>query len=249
MNGSTGSSQRTLIIWIAIAALVLLTMIGGIVVAANLGLSALRANDTTQDKAGTGAPTTSTELVLPPDVTVDQAYIEFGPASGVPVVDVYADFLCPYGRLFAAANDADVRELAESGRATIRIHPRPMLDDYSEPAGYSGRSANAALAVYAEDPDLYWDMADALYANQPGEGGAGLTDEELIELAHSVGAGQDVDVVITEGRYIPWLEQVVEPEAQSKDIGTPTVYIDGTAFEGDQLYENGGLEDAVLAAA
>jgi protein-disulfide isomerase len=162
---------------------------------------------------------------------------------------VSADFLSPYGRQFAAANDADVRELAESGRATIRIHPRPMLDDYSEPAGYSGRSANAALAVYAEDPDLYWDMADALYANQPGEGGAGLTDEELIELAHSVGAGQDVDVVITEGRYIPWLEQVVEPEAQSKDIGTPTVYIDGTAFEGDQLYENGGLEDAVLAAA
>ena len=228
---------------IACLGLVLLLVVGG--VAGFLLLDA--------DPEPTGDPGTSTtpddtagadgELVAPPGVAEDQPYLEISSSSDGPVVDVHLDFLCPHCKDFEAVQGEDLAQLAEAGEITLRVHPRPMLDASSTPAGYSGRAANAAVCAYAEDPAQWLPAQEALFANQPGA--SGLPDEELIGIVDEA-TGLDISECQAAGTYQPWLQEVVEPDAQETTSGTPTVLIDGEEFSGD-LASPGTVKDAVEA--
>lgn len=201
------------------------------------------AQDEASDHSSDGGGDTSA-VQLPPGVKPGQTFITLGRATGDgPTVDVFLDFLCPYCAQFSEVNGKDLQEMAENGDVTLRMHVRPMLDDQTSPAGYSGRSANAALAVYADDPDLFWDMEQALYAQQPAEGSKGLSDTQLIHIAHEVGASDAVDDEITSMTYRDWIYGEIEPEAE-KIGGTPAVLIDGTLYQGDWT-QSGDLRDAI----
>lgn len=159
-------------------------------------------------------------------------YVEFGPASGAPVVDIYEDFLCPHCQVFHTAQSAGLETLVTDGAITLRNHPRPMLDTKSTPPGYSSRAANAAVAAFTQDPVLYFRVSDALYENQPGP--EGLTNQELVNLAVDAGADRTmIDQAVSDGVHLDWLRRTVEPEAQGRRIGTPTIYIDGELWTGD----------------
>ena len=228
---------------IACLGLVLLLVVGG--VAGFLLLDA--------DPEPTGDPGTSTtpddtagaagELVAPPGVAEDQPYLEISSSSDGPVVDVHLDFLCPHCKDFEAVQGEDLAQLAEAGEITLRVHPRPMLDASSTPAGYSGRAANAAVCAYAEDPAQWLPAQEALFANQPGA--SGLPDEELIGIVDEA-TGLDIAECQEAGTYQPWLQEVVEPDAQETTSDTPTVLIDGEEFSGD-LASPGTVKDAVEA--
>ena len=228
---------------IACLGLVLLLVVGG--VAGFLLLDA--------DPEPTGDPGTSTtpddtagadgELVAPPGVAEDQPYLEISSSSDGPVVDVHLDFLCPHCKDFEAVQGEDLAQLAEAGEITLRVHPRPMLDASSTPAGYSGRAANAAVCAYAEDPAQWLPAQEALFANQPGT--SGLPDEELVGIVDEA-TGLDISECQAAGTYQPWLQEVVEPDAQETTSGTPTVLIDGEEFSGD-LASPGTVKDAVEA--
>ena len=228
---------------IACLGLVLLLVVGG--VAGFLLLDA--------DPEPTGDPGTSTtpddtagadgELVAPPGVAEDQPYLEISSSTDGPVVDVHLDFLCPHCRTFEETQGEDLAQMAEAGEITLRVHPRPMLDASSTPAGYSGRAANAAVCAYAEDPAQWLPAQEALFANQPGA--SGLPDEELIGIVDEA-TGLDIAECQEAGTYQPWLQEVVEPDAQETTSGTPTVLIDGEEFSGD-LASPGTVKDAVEA--
>ena len=228
---------------IACLGLVLLLVVGG--VAGFLLLDA--------DPEPTGDPGTSTtpddtagadgELVAPPGVAEDQPYLEISSSSDGPVVDVHLDFLCPHCRTFEETQGEDLAQMAEAGEITLRVHPRPMLDASSTPAGYSGRAANAAVCAYAEDPAQWLPAQEALFANQPGT--SGLPDEELVGIVDEA-TGLDISECQAAGTYQPWLQEVVEPDAQETTSGTPTVLIDGEEFSGD-LASPGTVKDAVEA--
>lgn len=228
---------------IACLGLVLLLVVGG--VAGFLLLDA--------DPEPTGDPGTSTtpddtagadgELVAPPGVAEDQPYLEISSSTDGPVVDVHLDFLCPHCRTFEETQGEDLAQMAEAGEITLRVHPRPMLDASSTPAGYSGRAANAAVCAYAEDPAQWLPAQEALFANQPGT--SGLPDEELVAIVDEA-TGLDISECQAAGTYQPWLQEVVEPDAQETTSGTPTVLIDGEEFSGD-LASPGTVKDAVEA--
>jgi len=228
---------------IACLGLVLLLVVGG--VAGFLLLDA--------DPEPTGDPGTSTtpddtagadgELVAPPGVAEDQPYLEISSSTDGPVVDVHLDFLCPHCRTFEETQGEDLAQMAEAGEITLRVHPRPMLDASSTPAGYSGRAANAAVCAYAEDPAQWLPAQEALFANQPGT--SGLPDEELVGIVDEA-TGLDISECQAAGTYQPWLQEVVEPDAQETTSGTPTVLIDGEEFSGD-LASPGTVKDAVEA--
>lgn len=240
---------------IACLGLVLLLVIGGIV-----GFLALRADSEPSDGPTTAtstersdegegdAPDDTTgaggELVPPPGVAADQPYLELSTSADGPVVDVHLDFLCPHCKTFQETQGEDLAELAQDSTITLRVHPRPMLDASSSPAGYSGRAAHAALCAYAEDPEQWFPAEEALFENQPGS--EGLTDEELVEIVNGA-TGLDISACQAEGAYQPWLQEVVEPDAQATTSGTPTVLIDGTQFTGD-LAAPGSVKEAVEAA-
>lgn len=228
---------------IACLGLVLLLVVGG--VAGFLLLDA--------DPEPTGDPGTSTtpddtagadgELVAPPGVAEDQPYLEISSSTDGPVVDVHLDFLCPHCRTFEETQGEDLAQMAEAGEITLRVHPRPMLDASSTPAGYSGRAANAAVCAYAEDPAQWLPAQKALFANQPGT--SGLPDEELVGIVDEA-TGLDISECQAAGTYQLWLQEVVEPDAQETTSGTPTVLIDGEEFSGD-LASPGTVKDAVEA--
>lgn len=238
------SRSRTPLIVAIIAGVACLGLALIIVLALVLGGVLFTSDDDGDGDEQGGASPTSQELVAPPDVAEDQPYLEVGTSADRPVVDVYVDFLCPHCATFHETHGEDLTQLARDGEITLRMHPRSMLNANSSPAGYSGRAANAAVCAYAEDP-AQWSAAEtALFENQPGE--EGLTDDELTTVIDEA-TGLDVSSCIAEGTYLPWIQDVVEPEALETTQGTPAVLIDGEQFTGD-LAEPGSVKSAIEGA-
>lgn len=189
------------------------------------------------------------DVVPPPGVAADQPYLQLSSSDEGPVVDVYIDFLCPHCRTFRDVQGDDLIQLALDSRITLRMHPRAMLDDVSDPVGYSGRAAHAAVCAYAETPEKWFPAEIALFENQPGP--EGLTDAELVEIV-SAAAELDISACQAEGTYQAWIQQVVEPHATATTAGAPgapgapTVIIDGEVFSRD-LTRAGSLKAAVEA--
>ena len=123
-----------------------------------------------------------------------------------------------------------------------------FLDRLSAGTAYSTRTANALATVVDADPGSAWAFHRALYAEQPPEGGPGLTDEEIADLARSVGVPDEVAAEFPEGRFEAWAAQRTEQAFADGVEGTPTIVVDGRLFEGDP-YRPGSLAEAVEQAA
>ncbi len=103
--------------------------------------------------------------------------------------------------------------------------------------------------VAAAGTEAFLAFHDLLFANQPAEGGAGLSDDELIALAERAGAtGQDVDSGIRDRAYEDWTRQITDAASRAGLAGTPTVLIDDEELDLRQASPQ-GLEAAVRAAA
>ncbi|PZP13921.1 MAG: hypothetical protein DI611_13390 [Brachybacterium faecium] len=239
--GPAPNRKRNLILGI-VGGLACLGLLAAVVIGL-IGFALFRAQPS--DPVSGRAPMPDGSQTAPPGVADDQPYLELSTATDGPVVDVYLDFLCPHCATFAESNGSDLQELAETGTITLRVHPRPMLDANSSPAGYSGRAANAAVCAYAEDPALWFPVEAALFDEQPGA--EGLTDQELTEVVTDAGASDAVGECITAGTYLPWIQDVVEPQARESTQGTPTVLIDGVQYTGT-LDTPGALREAIEAA-
>lgn len=233
--------KRNLILGI-VGGLACLGLLAAVVIGL-IGFALFRAQPS--DPVSGRAPMPDGSQTAPPGVADGQPYLELSTATDGPVVDVYLDFLCPHCATFADNNGSDLQELAEAGTITLRVHPRPMLDANSSPAGYSGRAANAAVCAYAEDPALWFPVEEALFDEQPGA--EGLTDQELTEVVTDAGASDAVGECITAGTYLPWIQDVVEPQARESTQGTPTVLIDGVQYTG-AIDQPGALREAIKAA-
>ena len=204
------------------------------------------------------APTGGTDtgaIRLGPDGVVDAAAEV--PEDAV-VVQVYADFLCPFCRAFEESNGPVLDALREDGTIVLEYHPIAILDHASRGSQYSTRTSTAAALVADRAPEAFSDFVEVLYANQPAEGTSGLSDEQIADLAAGVGVGDDVVGAIRDGSYTegddsfsPWV--AASTEQASRDLprlATPTILIDGEELSelGVDWREEGALEAAVEAA-
>ena len=147
--------------------------------------------------------------------------------GGGPVpIDAYIDFLCPFCRQFEERSAGLLKRYVDDHIVTLAYHPLGFLDALSVPGGYSTRAAAASAA--ASDADMFLPYKDALFANQPEEGGPGLDDEELVDLGRSVGIEDPrfADAVFS-GTYQPWVRFVTELAVERGIGGTPTVLVAG----------------------
>ncbi|MBO0610954.1 DsbA family protein [Myceligenerans salitolerans] len=163
--------------------------------------------------------------------------------EGAPQVDVYVDFMCPVCGQFEAMNGADLTELRESGEVALVVHPVAILDRMSSGTEYSTRAASSAAWVADQAPEAFAEYHDLLFANQPAENSAGLSDEQLAAFAEQAGVPADVAQGIADGdataTYRDWVtastdqatsaEELANP--QTGQFGTPTVMLDGERFE------------------
>ncbi|MBK0332502.1 thioredoxin domain-containing protein [Brachybacterium sp. MASK1Z-5] len=192
-------------------------------------------------------------VATPQGIPEGQPYYSLGAPedSGKPVVELHVDFMCPICGQFEETNGKDLRTIIDKKEATVHLYTRRFLDGNSTTGDYSTRAANAAACVYNDDPDNFMDFQTALFDNQPAEGSAGLSDDQLAEYAKKAGASDSVSSCIDKSTYKSWVRNVVEPAAK-KDAdggGTPYVKVDDTVLDSTKWSQEGVFLKTVEDAA
>lgn len=167
-----------------------------------------------------------------PAGVVDGYSVPMGPDDAAVKVNVYEDFMCPYCGLFEEISSERFKEYAESGDVQVRYHVVSFLDRASTD-DYSTRAANALYVVLDEaGPETAVDFHDALFANQPAEGGAGISDEQMIELAVEAGADEEaIRGPIEDRKFEQFVINSTSEWSERGFTGTPAVAVDGETIE------------------
>lgn len=183
-----------------------------------------------------------------PAPATDSGAIMIGKPEAKVTVTVFLDFMCPYCGQFERANGTALAAAVDNGTAKLEVHPMSFLDELSSGTQYSTRAANAFVTVANHDTTTAQAFSQLLFAQQPAENSAGLTDATLAELASRAGAPADVVAAFPKQTYQPWVAKITKQAFDSGITGTPTVRINGQTFTGD-LYTAGPLAEAIKAAA
>ncbi|KNY06093.1 DsbA family protein [Microbacterium sp. GCS4] len=213
MAAAKSSSPNWFVIGVSAAVVVVLAVLAFVVVFLN--------NQAT-------APGTAPKSAI---VNEDTGAISFG--SGEDEIDTYVDFMCPICGQFEDAYGEQLQTAAADDKITLNIHPISILDRASQGTEFSTRAANSMYCVAVEAPDSALDYFNLLFANQPEENTAGLTNDQLIDFATQSGADAAADC-ITDGTYSRFVatrtdETPVDPATGR--FGTPTVAINGDRID------------------
>src|SRR6478752_6643344 len=149
--------------------------------------------------------------------------------EGSNTLDTYIDFMCPICNQFEQSYGETIQGLVDDGSVTLNIHPISILDRASQGTEYSTRAANAMYCVAAADAEASVPFMKAMYENQPQEGSTGLTDEQILGIAKTVGV-TGIDDCVNSGRYSKFVATMTEEtpvKEGASGIGTPTVVPNG----------------------
>jgi protein-disulfide isomerase len=170
-----------------------------------------------------------TRIITPPETVPAGANSErdgIRIGDGRVTVDAYIDFLCPFCRMFEESSGEALDAMVGDGAITLVYHPLGFLDRLSTTA-YSSRAA--AASGCASDSGAFRAYARALFANQPPEGGPGLSQDELIALGAAVGIRAPAfQQCVRAEPYLPWVAYVTERAIERGVSGTPSVFVAGT---------------------
>lgn len=164
----------------------------------------------------------------PGGATTDGAGFAVGTSDAPVTVEVYEDFQCPACRAFEEASGRTLSELVDAGTVRLVYRPIAFLDRASTDR-YSTRSLNAAACVAdVAGTEGFVSFHEALFAEQPAEGGAGLPDSRLVDLAHGAGADRRaVSGCVEDLEFAGWTRDVTDAASKAGVNGTPTVLVNG----------------------
>jgi protein-disulfide isomerase len=178
-------------------------------------------------------------LLWPDDAPVAAAYpvaaegtvVTAGQGSAPVTVAVYEDYLCPVCERFENRYGDEIKTALNEGRVKVEYHSTAILDNRSDPPGYSTLAANAALCAV---PAGIWPaFHERLYAEQPAEGGPGLTAAQLAAIGTELGAGPEFAQCVEANGNAAAIAAATEAAAADPALqtdgqfGTPTVAVDG----------------------
>jgi protein-disulfide isomerase len=185
----------------------------------------------------------SEQGATPPTATADGAFV-VGEGAAPVTVQVFSDFLCPACKAFEQQSGPVLDALVDDDTVRLEYHPISILDRASS-TQYSTRSASASAC--AAEAGALRPYSEALFAQQPGEGGAGLPDSRLVEIGRDVGIDDaGFAECVEDGRYRGWVTRSTESASRSGITSTPTVLVDGERLAS---WDPASLRAAVEAAA
>jgi protein-disulfide isomerase len=181
---------------------------------------------------------------VPSGLTGDYTVV-VGDDSADTTIGIYEDFQCPVCKEFEAAVGDQLDQATADGTAKVEYHLVAFLDGAST-TDYSSRALNAAMVVLdTAGVDTFMEYRRTLFENQPAEGTAGLTDDELIDLAVQSGADQAaIEGPIKDNKFHQWVVNATDQMSKDGVNGTPSVFVDGE-FAGNSPQD--GI-DAILNA-
>ncbi|MFE3544125.1 DsbA family protein [Nocardia sp. NPDC059177] len=196
-------------------------------------------------------PTTITAAQLPATggSVTDTGTVRIGNPDAPVKVRVVADLQCPACQKFEAANGEALAQAAADGTAVVEYQIISFLDKASTNQ-YSSRAANASFCVAKSDPSKYQTWLQTMFEQQTPEGGAGHTDDELVDIATEVGyTDPAVATCIREKPYTDYVKQVTQATLSSGVESTPAVFINGQLNQTDAIFTENGLAAVIADAA
>ncbi|HYO85538.1 MAG TPA: thioredoxin domain-containing protein [Dermatophilaceae bacterium] len=155
---------------------------------------------------------------------------------GIPTLDVYADFQCPFCKVYDGLLGTTVENLATSGKANVVHHLKTFLDANLRNDA-SKRASNAAAC--AADAGKFLAYRGIVFANQPANEGDGWSDEQLRIFADQVGvsgpAREAWDTCVKDGSYRGYLQRVEDASSRAGVLGTPTYRVNGQSMDFKQV--------------
>ncbi|OZM71212.1 hypothetical protein CFN78_20620 [Amycolatopsis antarctica] len=214
---------------------VIVAVVGVVVLAAAVVGGVVWTNSSKNETEGSNIAVSAGEAPAYPQQR-DGTVVVAGNQDAPIAVDVYADFLCPVCAKFEEVYGGPIAEQVTAGKIKVRYHMVPLLNEQSDPPGYSLDSANASLC--AADAGKFQQYHDSLFAEQPAEGGRGYDKAQLIQLGTSVGINDAAfGACVNNGTYDQQLTAEFEKAANDPALkqtqqgetffGTPTVVADG----------------------
>lgn len=143
-------------------------------------------------------------------------------------LELYEDFICPACGSFQTQNGDAIQKAVESGQVELKFHPMNFLSSASS-TNYSLRAA--AAATCSADEGKFFAFEKALFANQPEEGGEGLSDKELIAFGEEAGMDDGFAKCVKDQKYYGWVNQLTDKALAEGIESTPTIKLDGKDVE------------------
>ena len=229
---NSGPDRKRLAVSAVVVVVLAIAVVGGVLIYNS------QKNDTEGKDIRAAQPGTSQQsdaAVADYPVTRDGGIVVVGEDTAKVTLDVYEDFLCPACRQFEETFGADIEKHVADGTVKVRYHMLPMLNDRSDPPGYSMGSANAGLC--AADAGQFPAYHKSLFNDQPEEGSRGWDNQQLAKLGTDLGiTDKSFTACVTSGEYhdlvqknldevkaAPYLQQ--EFPDGSKGFGTPTIAV------------------------
>src|SRR5690625_2693242 len=140
---------------------------------------------------------------------------------------IYADANCVYCAQFETQNAAALNELGADGHS-LEYRMVNYLDNPGT-ENYSSRAANAMACVAEESPEHAMDFIHEVFTSYNTHQGAGLSNDELVNLASEIGA--DINDCVSNNTYRPFVNYTTAKAVETGIAGTPYVWIDGVQYE------------------
>jgi len=184
-----------------------------------------------------GKMTPPVSIVQPPSTGISQ-YADgdaIGPADAPVVLEVYADYQCPWCGKFARETlPGLVRTYVAAGQLRIEEHAIAFLGKTTPDESLDAATAAACAAPSGK----YWTFADYLVWNQSGENAGAFSRDRLAAMADGVGLEPDAFKACLDDPEVRGAIEARTAQALGAGIrSTPTFLLDGelitvTSFDG-----------------
>ena len=164
-----------------------------------------------------------------PDDPRSTTYARAGSAD-LPTVTYYGNWKCPYCADFSTGFLGDiVTDYVEPGDINLRFRALAYIDGEPFLGADAPRAAQAGLAAWNVDPEIYWRYHEYVFANQPPESETWATTDKLVSFAEEAGVAEteQLRTKIQEQAYESPIRETSQEAADVGVSGTPALVIEG----------------------
>ncbi len=150
----------------------------------------------------------------------------WGPKDAPIKIEEFLDYQCPACGAYNRTYEAGVIDaFAKTGLVRYEVRSISFIGQESLDA--------AAAAMCATDQNMFWQMHNAIFANQSGENQNGFNSQRLKDIAGKAGLDTAAfNTCFDSGKYTQQVQQE-RTDSENRNVNqTPTFFINGKAYPG-----------------